>query len=220
MTNPFWLIVAASLIALLPIVIGLLTSYIKVSVVLGMLRSGIGAQQVPSGLIIMALSLAMTLYIMAPVIDETFLLTSQTELPAAGSMPTIESLKKLVPLTVPWKAFMQKHAGHREILVLQALADDSPSDETKIAAPHSETTSLRVLIPAFVLTEIKEGFAMGFVLLLPFLAIDLIVANILAGMGMYMLSPVMISLPLKLILFVAADGWILLTKGLITSYAT
>ncbi|MCO6430207.1 MAG: EscR/YscR/HrcR family type III secretion system export apparatus protein [Deltaproteobacteria bacterium] len=217
MTNPIWLVVLASAVAAFPIAIGLLTSYIKVSVVLGMLRSGIGAQQVPSGLIIMVLSLAMTAFIMAPVIKDTAQAARDGKFLDTSRPPNLSDLESLTLLTAPWRQFMQKHSGQREINTLRTL---SVAGDAREAGEQNQdgALELRILIPAFVLTEIKEGFAMGFVLLLPFLAIDLIVANILAGMGMYMLSPMMISLPLKLILFVAADGWIVLTKGLVDSY--
>lgn len=220
MSNPVWLIVFASMVALLPIVIGLLTSYIKISVVLGMLRSGLGTQQVPSGMVVMVLSLAMTLYIMSPVLEQSATIAMQMTPPRLDRTPNMEELMRFSVIVEPWREFMQKNAGRQEIEVLRALADkgEDPEDASQAAVQQEKESGVRVLIPAFVLSEIKEGFAMGFVLLLPFLVIDLIVANILAGMGMYMVSPVMISLPLKLVLFVVSDGWILLTKGLVNSY--
>ncbi|MCB0335660.1 MAG: EscR/YscR/HrcR family type III secretion system export apparatus protein, partial [Bdellovibrionales bacterium] len=116
----------------------------------------------------------------------------------------------------PFAEFMRFHSGKRELETLQRLA---PSLERELSQDSSdEPTALHIALPAFVLTELKEAFAMGFVLLLPFLAIDLIVANILVGLGMFMVSPVMVALPLKLLLFIMADGWLLLTQGLIRSY--
>ena len=225
--NPLWLIIIASIIAILPIVVGVLTSYIKINVVLSMLKSGIGAQQVPGALTVMALSFAMTAFIMGPVIEDTAKIISEKKMPQFSQMPNKQDFAYINELLIPWREFMKNHAGERELDVLSEIADRSTSEvsasmlEKKGDASLPSTNgqdSMRILIPAFVLTELKEGFAMGFVLLLPFLAIDLIVGNILAGMGMHMLSPTMISLPLKLILFVLADGWILLTKGLVNSY--
>lgn len=237
--HPIWFIVITGAIALTPIFIGLVTSYVKVSVVLGMLRSGLGAQQVPSGMVVMAMSLAMTFYIMAPVFNQVAEIAQTIDFGATNARPTVESLQRMAPLFDPWKAFMLEHAGKREIAALNGLTDEWKSKQSKEGgspesaepptteestlpppeAPEKEAVSLRVLLPAFVMSELKEAFAMGFVLLLPFLVVDLVVANILVGMGMFMVSPVMIALPLKLILFVVSDGWLLLTKGLIHSYS-
>jgi type III secretory pathway component EscR len=232
--NPFWLILLTALLALIPVMIGLVTSYVKVSVVLGMLRSGLGAQQVPGNLVVMAVSLAITFYVMSPVVLETAELAEQINFSIVLKNPSIESLEKLAPLFEPWREFMRKHAGQRELKALgemrvSALADlpglKGGNPPAVVQAPSNavsknlqEDPPLRVLLIAFVLTELKEAFAMGFVLILPFLVIDLIVANLLAGLGMFMVSPLLISLPLKLILFVVSDGWVLLTRGLINSY--
>lgn len=210
--NPSVVLVLALAVAVVPIVIAMMTSFIKVSVVLGMLRSGLGAQQVPGNMVIMALSLSMTCYIMAPVISSSVPLFSQINLQKLGDSPTDQELEKITLAVAPWRGFLERHSGSREIASLEALSVDR---ETDTQAQHK---SWAILIPAFVLSELKEAFAMAFVLLLPFLVIDLVVANILAGMGMYMVSPNMISLPIKLILFVSVDGWILLTRGMIMSY--
>jgi len=235
-TNPFWIIVTTFAVALLPVLAGLLTSYIKVSIVLGMLRSALGAQQVPSGLVVMALSIALTGFIMAPTIEKTFQIADTIDFSLIKEAPSLDSISAFAPLLEPWREFMSKHSGSREIAVFEGLAEaidyadsERPVDsvaenllllpiEVEGEATSEEHISLRVLIPAFVLSELKGAFAMGFVLLLPFLVVDLIVANVLVGMGMFMVSPVMISLPLKLMLFVVADGWLLLSKGLIESY--
>lgn len=239
-THPVWIVIASLLIALVPILIGVATSFIKVSIVLGMLKSGIGAQQVPGAIVTMALSFALTLYIMNPTIEKTLQIAESIDFAALSSEMELSSLSKLAPLITPWREFMTLHAGERELEALKGIEEatstanastlelpkaeagaalDSASGSVADGSAAVEELPLRVLMTAFVLTELKEAFAMGFVLLLPFLVIDLVVANILAGMGMFMLSPVLVSLPLKLILFVLADGWILLTRGLITSYA-
>lgn len=235
--HPTWLIVGSVVLAVVPMLVGLATSYTKMSIVFGMLRSGLGAQQVPSALVVMALSLALSVYVMAPVAEESFRVASGINLSLGGNAPTLSELQRFQPLLDPWRAFMQKHAGERELKVLLELSSTThskgaPTDGAAVlpsqdsveqppaeaVAQRTDASSLRVLLPAFILTEVKEAFAMAFVLLLPFLAIDLIVSNILAGMGMMMVSPTMISLPLKLILFVVSDGWLLLSKGLIFSY--
>jgi len=209
--NPISFLICALVLALVPILVGLVTSYIKISVVLGLFRSGLGAQQVPSGLVVMALSLAMSFFVMAPVLEETRRVSADIDFALLLKDPQAKHLKPLSALIEPWSKFLSKHAGAGE---LAALTELKPAAQDQ----RQESVDLSVLVPAFILSELKEAFAMGFVLLLPFLVVDLIVANILVGMGMYMVSPVMISLPLKLILFVFCDGWLLLTKGLINSY--
>jgi len=212
--NPLWLVVAAVIIAFIPILAGLVTSYIKVSVVLGLLRSGLGAQQVPGNVVIMALSLAITLFVMSPVMTQSGKLLEAYDFSALMKNPSFQALTDAAPVLEPWREFLEKHAGLREREMLLGLSQSEAQQEE----PQKLKSSFKILIPAFVLSEIKQAFAMGFVLLLPFLVIDLIVANILAGMGMMMVSPLIISLPLKLVLFVVSDGWLLLTKGLINSY--
>ena len=218
-THPMWLVVGSLLIALVPILIGVVTSYLKVSIVLGMLKNALGTQQVPGGTIIMALSLALTAFIMAPVFKKTGELAQHLEFSKIEKVaPNAQTIGQVGTILRPWQEFMQNHVGQKELAVFAGLAegtgDSVPSDEKVLAA----RSSLRILIPAFVLTELKQGFAMAFLVILPFLVIDLIVANILVGMGMTMVSPVMISLPLKLLLFVASDGWLLLVRGLVNSY--
>lgn len=216
--NPIWLLIGSILLAFIPIVLGLVTSYIKVSVVLGLLRSGIGSQQVPGNITIMALAFALTFFIMGPVVNQTIDAAALIKVTDLSKAPTLSEFSKYMPLVEPWKAFMAKHAGARELALFHDLSSQQTPQSVQLSAEQAKS-SLSNIIAAFVISELKQGFAIGFVLLLPFLVVDLIVANILVGMGMSMVSPVMISLPLKLILFVVADGWILLAKGLIGSYA-
>ena len=218
--HPFWLIIGTAIVALIPVLMGLVTSYVKVSIVLSMIRNALGTQQVPGTLVIMALSLALTLLIMGPVFDQTLERAKAIDFgKLATSAPSVEGLRQFAQVADPWRDFLLRHSSQREITVFRGLAAEAagkaPSDGV---ISQSETPALRVLVPAFVLTELKEAFAMGFVVLLPFLVIDLIIANVLAGMGMMMMSPVLISLPVKLIVFVLTDGWLLIVRGLIHSY--
>ncbi len=215
--HPLWLIAASLAFSTVPLVIGVCTAYLKVSVVLGMLKSGIGAQQVPGILLVMSLSLALTGYVMGPVIEETIFAARSIKIPTFSKVPEFGSLDSLKPLVAPWRDFMSKHAGERELAALSALSEKTSDRKEEELVSHGRD-DLRVLLPAFMLTELKEAFSMGFVLLLPFLVVDLVVANVLAGMGMFMVSPAMISLPLKLLLFVVSDGWLLLSRSLIVSY--
>jgi type III secretory pathway component EscR len=218
--NPIWLVVLSIGLALFPILIGMGTSYIKVSIVLGMLKSALGAQNTPGSIVIMAMSLALTVFVMSPVFEQTAVQLQAADIGEVVKDGDLKKISALSPVLEPWKSFISKHAGERERKVLRQLElEMSPkTDAPKEVAQTNTNDSFRILIPAFVLTELRQAFTMGFMLLLPFVVVDLIVANILAGLGMFMVSPVMISLPLKLLLFVASDGWIVLTRALIGSY--
>ena len=208
--HPAWLLVTTLLLAGVPLVLGLATSYLKMSIVLGMLRNALGAQQVPSTMVVMALSLALTAHVMAPMTNEIVRRTEELTLPKLIEAPSIETLTTLGSLAEPWREFLLRHTGERELHAVIEMRIDTRGEGSE--------PSLRELLTAFMLSELKRGFIMGFMLLVPFLVIDLVIANVLAGLGMMMVSPTLISLPLKLILFVIADGWLLLAKGLILSY--
>jgi type III secretory pathway component EscR len=230
--HPYWLVAISFSLALAPIVVGLFTSFIKVHVVLSFFRSGLGAQQVPSGLVILGIAIALTLSIMTPTIDAFQEKLSAFPMEQFQKNPQKVKGTVIQDLLSPWHAFLEAHTGERELAMFQELevaqreiqrkaVEEDPENSDGIEPAPKESSEIarwNVLLPAFVVTELKEAFIVGFVILLPFLAIDLIVANILAGMGMFMVSPVMISLPLKVALFTFADGWLLLTKGLTESY--
>lgn len=213
--NPFWLILLSLSFALLPVLVGVCTSYLKVSIVLSLLKNGLGAQGVPGALVNMTLSLGLTFYIMAPVFQKSLENGKLIDFTEFAKNPSFKTAASMAPIMDPWLDFMRKHAGRRE---LEVLAEISGSNATHAPRAEENQPTMQLVLPAFVLSELKEGFAMGFVMLLPFMAVDLIVANILAGLGMFMLSPMVISLPLKILLFVLCDGWILLGRGLISSY--
>jgi flagellar biosynthesis protein FliP len=222
--HPLWTVVAAFCFALLPLLLGVLTSYVKISIVLGMLKSALGTQNVPGNVVVMALSLAMTIFVMGPVLEQSWKGLSHLDSSVFYESPNLEIALQLDGAIQPWKEFLRRHARNREILLLVELEKDIRRNEgheqqlTEALEFDPSDVSLRVLMPAFLLSELKSAFAMAFILLVPFLVIDLIVANLLVGMGMFMVSPIMISLPLKLVLFVASDGWILLTRSLVHSY--
>jgi type III secretion protein R len=218
--NPFWLIFATSCLALLPIAISLVTSYVKVSVVLSMVRNALGTQQVPGTLVIMALSLALTCFIMGPVLEQSWERAKQIDFEKiTNSTPSIQRLQGIGEVFVPWREFLEKHSGPRELAALLALDQGGGAKVISSSeSMRSQQPPLRVVLPAFVISELKEAFTMGFLVLLPFLLIDLIVANILAGLGMFMMSPAMISLPIKILLFVMSDAWLVIIRGLVLSY--
>jgi type III secretory pathway component EscR len=214
--NPYWLILASFLFSLVPLFIGACTCYLKVSIVFSMLRSGIGTQQLPSAMLVMILSFVITGYVMSPVMEESFAKLQGIRINLNSvSLETLSDTLK--PAGVPWMEFMASHAGQREVEVLSGI---SGKNDKSVFSQSELLTRPKILLPAFVLTELKQAFAMGFVLLLPFLVVDLIVANILAGLGMFMVNPSILSLPVKLLLFIYADGWLLLSKSLISSYGS
>ena len=209
-THPLWILGFTFALTLVPLLIGATTSYLKISIVLALLRNGLGLQQSPNALVVMVLALALSFLVMGPAIRETNKIAQTVSLAKLKSAPSTEVLARLMEVIKPWRTFLERHAGSNEVRALRELSLEAQSAE----APPT----LDILIPAFVLSELKEAFSMGFLLLLPFLVIDLVVANILAGLGMYMVSPAMISLPLKLLLFVSVDGWLLLSRALVLSY--
>ncbi|MCL4154170.1 UNVERIFIED_CONTAM: hypothetical protein GTU68_020748 [Idotea baltica] len=184
-----------------------MTAYLKINIVLSALKNSLGAQQFPSNLFVMILSLALTYQVMSPTINKSILNAEQINYKELLEKPDGRILEKLKNSLLPFKEFMLKNTNEKEIVVF--------SEAFKI---ESKNYPLEVLIPAFLLSELKEAFYISFLIILPFLAIDLIVSNLLAGLGMYMVSPVMISLPLKLIAFVLLDAWLLISTTLINAY--
>jgi flagellar biosynthesis protein FliP len=225
--HPYWLVFASLSLALVPILVGLCTSFVKVQVVLSFFRSGLGAQQVPSGLVILGLSLAMTGVIMAPTIERFHEQVTSFPWKNVQNNPINLTKEEIANLTDPWYQFLLRHSGEREIEAFAARLkpiqnieeDTNQESQEPVVNEEAKVIPWHVLLPAFLVSELKEAFIIGFIVLIPFLVIDLIVANILAGVGMFMVSPVMISLPLKVALFTFADGWLLLAGGLTASYA-
>lgn len=211
--HPAWLIVFSLGISVIPLAAALVTSFVKVSIVLNVLKSAFGAQGIPSGLIVMALSLVVSAYVMSPVVTEMVRVLPGQQ-PTVSSLPQKQDFEKFIPALSPLREFLSKHTGEKERVWLMDLRKRGQIGERN----QSKELTFAELCLGFLMSELRESFSMAFVVLLPFLVVDLIVANILVGLGMYMVSPVMIALPLKLLLFVAADGWLILLRGLILSY--
>jgi flagellar biosynthesis protein FliP len=211
--NPTIFLIVSLFLALIPIAVALLTSFVKVSVVLGVLKNALGTQHAPSNMISLSLSLALTLIVMKPVFEETLEIgkSYQWQEISKGSGAVI--ISTVLPLLEPWKRFLESNTGAKELTVFKKALEKQGTTEVA-----NTDCSMLALIPAFLISELKEGFCMAFILLIPFLVIDLIVANILMGLGMIMLSPVIISLPLKLIMFVYSDAWLILSQALLKSY--
>lgn len=215
--SPETLLIASLGVALVPLLISVATCYLKFTIVLSILRSGFGTQQAPSASLIMALSLTMSLVVMQPVVTKTVQRLSAVSVDQLITQPIEGVLEKAREVASPWRTFLEQHCGERELLLFRELAQEPAVGVADVQA-GPEGASLVTVMAAFVLSEIKKGFVIAFFLLIPFFVIDMVVANLLVGMGLTMMSPVIVSLPLKLLLFVASDGWLLLAQSLVRSY--
>lgn len=211
-TGPFNVAMAFALVGLVPLLFMSLTAFVKISTVLYIARSAIGAAEVPSGPILLALSVALTLVAMAPVGTRI----GDRVLPLVATVEQRE-LSAWVPDVVkavrePMTDFLRDNASARHVDRFRAaLAKRGPAPER---------SDLRVLVPAFLVSELVSAFVLGFAIYLPFLVVDLVVANVLGALGLAGLSADRVSLPFKLLLFVASDGWAALTQTLISGYKT
>ncbi len=194
-------------LSLLPAFIMMMTSFTRIIVVLSILRQAIGLQQSPSNQILIGVSLFLSMFIMTPVFDEINERALQPYLEEEmTSMEAIEQAKG------PMRAFMLSQTRVKDLETFVSIAGDEGKYQDPADVP------LNILIPAFVTSELKTAFQIGFMLFIPFLIIDLVVASILMAMGMMMLSPMIVSLPFKLMLFVLVDGWNLIFGTLATSF--
>lgn len=219
-TGPLSMMLAVGLLTLLPFLFVSVTSFAKISVVLGILRHAIGTPQVPSGTVVSGLAVILTLYVMAPVLDEIQQevmprLRAETGGGALGASQAEAILDAAGAAREPLRRFLRRNASPRNVQLFHHLAQREGIDDDE----QPGRDDLVVLAPAFVVTELSEGFLVGFLLFVPFLVIDIVVANVLMSLGMHMLSPTTISLPLKLLLFVLVDGWHLICYGLVTGYS-
>lgn len=214
LTRPLALVVALALVSLLPFLFMTLTSFVKISTVLQIVRGAIGAQNVPSGAVVMALSGALTLLAMAPVGSR--MIERAAPLWEGKPKDTTALVTGIVDATRdPMRGFLHANAAERERTRFLDVARKARPEPERAAVGADDFT---VLVPAFVTSELYQAFALGFALYLPFLVIDLVVANLLLALGMQMLSPTQVSLPFKLLLFVAIDGWALLSEALVSGY--
>ncbi len=198
-----------AVLGLLPVLLIAATSFLKISVVLAILRSALGAPGIPPTAVLTALSAVLTMFIMAPVGAEMAAAVENVDFSASEDRGLgIEEAKALYSTaSPPLVSFLNANTPEEEIRFFGDLAG-LPADEA----------GLRVLVPAFATGELIEALLMGFLLFIPFLVIDLIVSIVLLSLGMHMLSPTAVSLPLKLLLFVAVDGWHILVSGLVVNY--
>lgn len=200
------LLTLLTVLSLAPAILIMMTSFTRIVIVLGFVRNALGTQQIPPNQVLIGLALLLTFFTMAPTYDK---INAQAIKPyMAGQLGQTEAIDKG---SVPLKDFMIKQTREKDLNLFISMS--------KVAKPANlKNLSLGVLIPAFTISELKTAFEMGFYIFLPFLVIDLVVASTLMSMGMFMISPVMISLPFKILLFVMTDGWYLITKSLLESY--
>jgi len=192
----------------LPAVLLLMTAFTRIVIVLSLLRHALGTQASPPNQVIIGLSLFLTLFVMGPVVDQ---IHAQAYVPySEQKLPLSQALDRA---QAPLKQFMLKQTREPDLALFVKLARAEPP-KTR------EDVPLRVLVPAFVTSELKTAFQIGFMVFLPFLIIDIVVSSVLMSMGMMMLSPMLISLPFKLMLFVLVDGWTLLVGSLVASFGT
>lgn len=213
--RPIVLVVALALVSLLPFVFMSVTAFVKISTVLQIVKSAIGAQNVPSNTVVMAFAAALTVLAMMPVGEK--IAARAAPLFANDKTPDTIALVRggIDAVQGPMRDFLSANASDVEKgrFVEVAKGAREGADKEKVSA-----NDISVLVPAFVTTELTEAFAIGFLIYLPFLVIDLVIANVLLALGMQMLSPTQVSLPFKLLLFVAIDGWGLLAQALVAGY--
>ena len=195
-------------LSFLPAVLLMMTGFTRIVIVLSLLRQAIGTQSAPPNQVIVGLSLFLTFFVMGPTFDRVY---QEAYVPYTNN--TISFEQALERGEAPMRAFMLKQTRQSDFALFARLAK-LPADA------KGETAPLRVLVPAFVTSELKSAFQIGFMIFIPFLVIDMVVSSILMSLGMMMLSPVLVALPFKLMLFVLADGWNLLIGSLAASFAT
>ena len=201
-------LIIMGLLSILPGIVLMMTSFTRIIIVLSILRQALGLQQTPPNQVLIGLSLFLSFFVMAPVITQ--INTTAIQPYAAGQLAGTEMIKAA---GAPLHVFMVKQTRIKDVTMFAQMAKSGPYASTN-DIPYS------VLLPAFVTSELKTAFQIGFLIFLPFIVIDLVVATVLMSLGMMMLSPTLISLPFKLLLFVLVDGWALTMGSLANSFAT
>lgn len=210
--GPLQVLIMFAAIALAPTMLLMMTSFTRIIIVLSLLRNALGLQTTPPNQVIIGIALALTFFVMAPTLSEV---NTQAVQPYTNGKITqtqaIENAKK------PLKIFMLKQTGVKEMNMYLELSGQKHTLK-KVEPKELLSLGFRVIMPAFVTSELKRAFTIGFLLFIPFLVIDMVVSSVLMSMGMVMLPPSMISLPFKLMLFVVVDGWGMLFESLIKSF--
>jgi flagellar biosynthetic protein FliP len=195
-------------LSFLPAVLLMMTGFTRIVIVLSLLRQALGTQSAPPNQVVVGLSLFLTFFVMGPTLDKVY---NEAYLPYTKS--TISFEQALANGEDPLRQFMSKQTRQSDLALFTKLAKLDPGT-------NAQNAPMRILVPAFVTSELKSAFQIGFMIFIPFLVIDIVVASVLMSLGMMMLSPVLVALPFKLMLFVLADGWNLLIGSLAASFAT
>jgi flagellar biosynthetic protein FliP len=202
-----------TVLSLAPGILVMVTSFTRIVVVLSFMRSALGIQQTPPNAVLVSLALFLTAYIMAPTLEVAY---------RDGIAPLIDEQiteeQAFDRTAAPLRSFMQANVRPRDLTLFLNLAGIPEPDAEADADEEAEPTPLRALVPAFMISELRRAFEIGFLLFVPFLIIDMVVASVLMSMGMMMLPPIIVSLPFKLIFFVLVDGWYLVAGSLVESY--
>lgn len=215
LNRPLALVVALALVGLLPFLLMTLTSFVKISTVLHIARSAIGVPEVPSSTVVVALAAALTFVAMGPVAQRIADRVTPVLEPHAGQTTSEWFHEVVVAVREPLRGFLSANASPRQKARFYELSQKAHAagDRTEV-----DRDDLGVVVPAFLVSELIAAFTLGFAIYLPFLVVDLVVANVLTALGMQTLNPLQVGLPFKLLLFVAADGWGLLAQTLVTGY--
>jgi flagellar biosynthetic protein FliP len=201
------LVAVVTVLSVAPGLLMMATSFTRFLIAFSFLRTGLGLQTTPSNLVLISLALFMTMFIMSPTFDQAW---------QNGVKPLVENQitqqEGYERTTAPFRAFMKANVREKDLALFQSIAAEKMPGQVALS-----TDDFRVLIPAFMISELRRGFEIGFLIVLPFLVIDLVVATIVMSMGMMMMPPTVVSLPLKVLFFVLIDGWNLLTGTLVRS---
>lgn len=200
------LVVIGTVISLAPSILVMITSFTRIVIVLSLVRTALGTQQSPPNTVMISLALFMTFFIMQPAFDQAY--QNGIEPLIEESITEEEAFERTME---PFHAFMMRHVREKDLTLMMDIGQ-IPTVESP------EATPLRALIPAFMISELRRAFEIGFLIFVPFLVIDMVIASVLMSMGMMMLPPVMIALPFKLIFFVLVDGWYLVVGSLVQSF--
>jgi len=220
-SRPLVLILAMAALSLIPFALLMVTSFVRISVVLSILRSAIGTPSVPPTPVLTGLALVLTIAVMAPTAQRMYdAMAPSLGSAAAGDVTSAQTLASLGTAAdrgkEPLREFILKHTDARDRASFFALTLKARSAEDRAGVTDRD---FAVIVPAFVTSELRRAFQIGFLLFIPFLVVDMVIANLLLALGMHMLSPTTVSLPFKLLLFVVADGWTLVIRGLLQSYS-
>jgi len=195
-----------SVLGIAPTILVMVTPFVRITIVLSMLRSALGLQQSPPNQVMVSLALFLTFFIIAPTLEEAY---------EHGLKPMVDeriSEEEAIPKIVqPFKKFMVNNTRGKDLDLFIAIAKEDPKQKI-------EELPLKIVIPSFIISELRRGFEIGFLIFLPFLIIDIVVSSILMAMGMMMMPPVMVSLPFKIVFFVVVDGWYLIAGSLVRSF--